>query len=122
MADRERQPESKRKSIEEVQRFVRNAARSRGWHVTGDTAFLKELEHGLQMTVNRYGYFLCPCRDGTGERRKDRDIICPCIYAEKDIEEYGQCFCGLFVSEEIAKSERTLDQIPERRPEELRMQ
>ncbi|MDK2916192.1 MAG: ferredoxin-thioredoxin reductase catalytic chain, partial [Euryarchaeota archaeon] len=27
---------------------------------------------------------------------KDRIIICPCIYHEKEIEEQGTCHCRLF--------------------------
>jgi ferredoxin-thioredoxin reductase catalytic subunit len=107
---------------EDVRRFVQRAARNRGWQLNPDHGFLNDLEAGLLATVTHYGYYLCPCRDGTGERQKDRDIICPCVYAQKDIEEYGQCFCGLFVSESFAAENRTAEQIPERRPEHLRMQ
>lgn len=113
---------NRERSIEEVQSFVRRVAKKRGWHINPDQSFLGDLQAGLQGTVNRYGYYLCPCRDGTGERAKDRDIICPCIYAEKDIAEYGQCFCALFVSSKVAVSQKPIQQIPERRPEKLRMQ
>jgi len=110
------------KSTERVREFVFRVARHQGWEVIGDEPFLADLVEGLKENYNRYGYFLCPCRDGTGDRDKDRDILCPCVYAAEDIAEYGHCFCGLFLSRAFAESGSFPNQIPERRPEELRMQ
>lgn len=96
--------------------FIKKAASRNGWAVNGDGAFVDILAEGLTTNVNRYGYYLCPCRDGDGERSTDRDIVCPCVYAPADIEEYGQCFCGLFLSPEKAAQDPEVAQIPERRP------
>ena len=95
--------------------FIDNVARLRGWVANPDESFRGILADGLATNANRYGYFLCPCRDGDGDRSADRDIICPCTYAEQDIAEYGQCFCGLFLSKARAESGGELKQIPERR-------
>ena len=40
----------------------------------------------------------CPCRLAAGDREWDRDIICPCVYREPDVAEYGSCYCNLYVS------------------------
>ena len=43
-------------------------------------------------------------------------MICPCDYRDPDLSQYGACYCGLYVSREIAKGENQLAPIPERRP------
>lgn len=105
------------KTIEETKTFVEMTAEHNGWNVNPDTAFIGRLFEGLTKNYNRYGYFQCPCRDSwDGDRERDSDIICPCTYCEADIEEHGQCFCGLFVSPSFARS--AVRRIPERRAEE----
>lgn len=101
---------------EQTLTFIHKAAERNGWVANPDTDFTGTLAAGLTTNVNRHGYYLCPCRDADGERSADRDIICPCVYAKPDVEEYGQCFCGLFLSPEKAESDAPIAQIPERRP------
>lgn len=109
----------KSKSASEVRTFVEMTARHQGWELNGDETFLGRLVDGLAKNYNRYGYFQCPCRDSwDGDRERDEDIICPCSYCEADIEEYGHCFCGLFLAREFARSGRRARRIPERRPDE----
>jgi len=51
-----------------------------------------------------------------GDMDWDRDIICPCVYMMPDVQEYGACFCALYVSNEFARSGKVHESIPERRP------
>ncbi|OLS13138.1 MAG: ferredoxin-thioredoxin reductase, catalytic subunit [Promethearchaeota archaeon CR_4] len=96
--------------------FVTTTAQFKKWHLPHDAAFLKDLVEGLTTNYNRYGYFLCPCRDGTGVREKDKDIICPCTYCVSDQQDYGHCFCGLFLTPEFFAAGKSPQSIPERRP------
>jgi ferredoxin-thioredoxin reductase catalytic subunit len=105
--------------IGDVGDFVRNAAGRNGWSVQPDEEFLNTVQLGLEKSRKMHGYYLCPCREGWGNRIKDRDITCPCEYAAQDIAEYGNCYCGLFVSEQMAASGLPPAAIPDRRPEEL---
>ena len=68
----------------------------------------------------RYGYPACPCRLASGNKEEDLDIICPCDYRDPDLDEYGACYCSLYVSEEVISGERPLQPIPDRRLEEPR--
>jgi ferredoxin-thioredoxin reductase catalytic chain len=104
------------KNDTQTRRFTEMVSRHRGWSLNRDAQFLADLVSGLTTNYNRYGYYLCPCRDGDGERDLDRDIICPCQYSGPDIQEFGHCFCGLFLSHEYAESGEIPQQIPERRP------
>jgi ferredoxin-thioredoxin reductase catalytic subunit len=106
------------KSLEDVRVFARSAAARFGWRLIPDDTFLEYLLEGLLANYERYGFFQCPCRDSWGDRTKDRDIACPCVYADPDIREYGRCFCNLFLSEDAARNDPDPRQIPERRPSE----
>ncbi len=104
------------RTLEQTRQFIERAAQRNGWESNPDEDFRGTIAEGLTTNANRHGYYLCPCRDGEGNRKDDADIVCPCIYAKRDIEEYGQCFCGLFLSP--AKARETplvVEQIPERR-------
>ncbi|MBN1647477.1 MAG: ferredoxin:thioredoxin reductase [Spirochaetales bacterium] len=107
------------KSFDQTIRFITSVASHKGWSVNPDRTFLQTLASGLTSKENTYGYFLCPCREGWGEREKDRDIICPCAYAADDISEYGHCYCALYLNHDFAKSGREVQSIPERRDPEL---
>ena len=107
--------EIKTKTPAQTKEFVEAVANKQQWKINPERNFVEKITEGLTTNHNRYGYFLCPCRDGDGLRETDRDIICPCAYAKADIAESGHCFCGLFLSSDFAASGATPDTIPERR-------
>lgn len=90
-------------------------AEASGYHLNPNVDFTKELIRGLLVNIRRYGYASCPCRLSEGDRWKDADIICPCDYRDPDLHEFGACYCALYVSDSIAKGERQLEPVPERR-------
>ena len=94
-------------------------AEKQGWFLHPDEEFLDNLIEGLKVNFNRYGYFSCPCRMASGEKEKDKDIICPCDYCRPDQEDYGHCYCGLYCTPEFYEKGEMPSAIPERRPEEL---
>ena len=101
--------------IDSLYEKLSNDAESYGYHLNPDQQFTKDLIKGLLINKKRYGYLSCPCRLSSGEIEKDRDIICPCDYRDDDINDYGACYCGLYVSEEIINGKKKLTSIPERR-------
>jgi len=103
--------------VEDAEKFVKMVAEKQGWRLLRDGEFLDNLIKGLHTNKERYGYYLCPCRLGDGEKVKDKDIICPCEYSRPDIEEYGHCYCSLYQSPEFYFSGKEPKSIPERRPE-----
>ena len=102
--------------IEKYHESLKKYAPKQGLILNKDWDVVKPLLEGLLENGKRYGYRSCPCRPAHGELKKDKDIICPCIYAKPDIEEYGACFCELFVSDEWNENKVPHVQIPERRP------
>ncbi|WP_461208810.1 ferredoxin-thioredoxin reductase catalytic domain-containing protein [Desulfocurvus sp. DL9XJH121] len=75
----------------------------------------------LLVNKERYGHMACPCRLASGKFELDRDIVCPCVYREADVAEFGACFCGLYVSEDWNEGRMERETVPERRPVEKLM-
>jgi len=90
-------------------------AESKGYHLNPDVEFTKELVKSLLINQKRYGYWACPCRLASGKREEDQDIICPCIYRDPDLKEFGSCYCALYVSQEIKDGKKQAESIPDRR-------
>lgn len=94
---------------------------SRGYFLNPDENFLKDLLEGLKNNEERYGYPSCPCRLASGNFDFDKDIICPCDYRDPDVEEFGTCYCGLYVRKDLFEGKAPITSIPERRPQEKQM-
>jgi len=103
--------EQVQKVFERLDRF----AESNGYHLNPDKKFTKELIKGLLINQKRYGYWACPCRLASGNRDEDKDIICPCVYRYPDVEEFGACYCALYVSKKIKEGKKEAKSIPDRR-------
>lgn len=90
----------------------------KGYLFNNDRERTMELLEALLQNKDRYGYMACPCRLASGDRESDKDIICPCVYRTPDVEEYGSCYCNLYVS--AAWNDGTIPRafVPERRPPE----
>jgi ferredoxin-thioredoxin reductase catalytic chain len=87
-----------------------------GYRFNPDVDFTKNLIRGLLKNEQRYGYRACPCRLATGRSADDLDIVCPCDYRDPDLDEFGACYCALYVSDAIAHGEKQAAPVPERRP------
>ncbi len=93
-------------------------AEASGYHLNPDVEMTMELCRGLVQNIDRYGYMACPCRLAEGDKQADLDIICPCDYRDPDLEEYGACYCALYVNAAIKRGEAEAQPVPERRPPE----
>jgi len=107
--------EISQEDIEKIYIKIKTEAEVSGYYLNQDEEFTRALLKGLLINESRYGYQSCPCRLSEGNIEKDRDIICPCDYRDADINDYGACYCGLYVSENIVNGKKKLASIPERR-------
>ncbi len=106
--------------IEKLYEMLKQAQEPKGYYFNEDRNRVFELLEALINNKERYGYMACPCRLASGNREHDRDIICPCVYREPDVEEYGSCYCNLYVSENWNRDKIPHEYIPERRsPEKI---
>jgi ferredoxin-thioredoxin reductase catalytic subunit len=104
--------------VEKLYEALRKVQEAKGYYFNKDKERTFELLENLLINKDRYGYMACPCRLASGDREWDKDIICPCAYREPDVEEYGSCYCNLYVSPEWNEEKIPHDYVPERRPPE----
>ena len=103
---------------EQLYETLRKLQEPKGYYFNADKERTLDLLEGLLLNKNRYGYMSCPCRLASGDREKDQDILCPCVYRAPDVEEYGSCYCNLYVSQDWNEGKRSHEYVPERRPPE----
>ncbi len=95
---------------------LRPIQEAKGNFFNPDMDMTLDLLASLLTNKDRYGYMACPCRLASGSFDLDRDVVCPCVYRDPDVAEFGACFCGLYVSPAVRDGEKPLPVVPERRP------
>ncbi len=102
--------------VEKLHAFLKKAQEPKGFYFSNNRSMVFDLLEGLLDNKSRYGYMGCPCRLASGDREKDRDIICPCHYREADVKKYGSCYCNLYVSKDWNEGKIEHEYVPESRP------
>ncbi len=105
-------------TTERLYEILNKYSESQGIHLNRDKEYVLDILSGLLSNEGRYGYRSCPCRLASGVKEKDKDIICPCVYRDPDIRDFGSCYCGLYVSGDWNDGKITHVRVPERRPPE----
>lgn len=105
-------------AVDQLYDMLKRLQEPKGYYFNEDHERVNDLLAALLTNRDRYGYMCCPCRLASGDRDKDRDIICPCIYREADVREYGSCYCNLYVTPDWSSRKIRPVYVPERRPPE----
>ena len=105
-----------RTEVDDLYDLLEKAQVARGYLFNNNRERTFDLLRALLSNRDRYGYMTCPCRPASGNREKDSDIICPCVYREADVLEFGACYCQLYVSLEWNEGAVDHVEVPERRP------
>ncbi len=103
-------------TAEDLYKFLKNSQEPKGYFFNKDKKKVFDLLEGLLANKERYGYMACPCRLAANDASWDQDIICPCVYREPDVAEYGSCYCNLYVSTAWNEEKIPHAYVPERRP------
>ncbi len=102
-------------TAEELYGILLQSQEKKGYRLNPNRELTLSLLEGLLKNKDRYGYMSCPCRLASGERERDRDIVCPCVYRDPDLAEYGSCYCALYVSPDWDPETMADRYVPERR-------
>lgn len=102
--------------IETLYELLKKAQEPKGYYFNKDRERVNDLLSSLLLNKGRYGYMACPCRLASGDRQSDADIICPCVYRAPDVQEFGSCYCNLYVSRDWNEGSIPQVYVPERRP------
>jgi ferredoxin-thioredoxin reductase catalytic chain len=101
---------------QELYEILKKAQEPKGYFFNKDRDRVNDLLTALLLNKERYGYMACPCRLASGDRKLDQDILCPCVYRTLDVEEFGSCYCNLYVSKDWNEPQAPHPYVPERRP------
>lgn len=104
--------------VEKLYERLKKVQEAKGYFFNKDKDRVLELLEALLVNKGRYGYMSCPCRLASGDREQDKDIFCPCVYRTPDMEEFGSCYCNLYVSKAWNEGKVPHVYVPERRPPE----
>ena len=104
------------KEAEELLAVRERELRAGGYLLNPDKEDTMTLMEGLVTNTRRYGYPSCPCRIAEGSLELDRDLICPCDYRDADLNDWGACYCALYVTQDWADGKLERRVVPERRP------
>jgi ferredoxin-thioredoxin reductase catalytic subunit len=105
-------------TVEQLYELLKKNQEPLGYFFNKNRDIVFDLLRGLLTNKERYGYMSCPCRLASGDRKKDKDIICPCEYREPDVKEFGSCYCALYVSQAWNEGKMMRVCVPERRSPE----
>ena len=100
---------------EKLLEALARAAAAKGYCLHASREHCLATAESLLANKDRYGYMCCPCRLACEDPKTDRDIICPCIYRDADIAEYGACYCSFYVSPEHKDDPEFFPEVEERR-------
>ncbi|MDD1671485.1 MAG: ferredoxin:thioredoxin reductase [Methanomicrobiales archaeon] len=82
--------------VEAIRRWAEEYARAHGFTLNTNKKQLGTVLRGLARNRAKLGEQYCPCRLRTGDKEKDRIIICPCVYHKDEVTQSGHCHCNLF--------------------------
>jgi len=85
------------------------------YRLNPDKSHTERVLEQIRVDIDRYGYAACPCRLIRGDKEANLDIICPCDYRDADVDEFGSCFCGLYVSDDVFSGKTEIQPVPDRR-------
>lgn len=71
-------------------------SKDEGFKLNPDREIVNNIVGGLLKREKEFGEKYCPCRRILGDKKEDKNIICPCVYHKEEIEKDGHCLCRLF--------------------------
>jgi ferredoxin-thioredoxin reductase catalytic chain len=80
----------------ELKKKLKEYADSVGLKLNENEKALEGIINGLLRNKKFKGDVYCPCRTVTGNKEKDKEIACPCVFHRGEIELQGKCKCTLF--------------------------
>jgi ferredoxin-thioredoxin reductase catalytic subunit len=100
----QKQPTDENAARQRVERMVNRYALRGPYQLNPDPTTVEYDLSGLTHNFLAHGKPYCPCREVTGNPDFDRSNICPCPQRHSHIYQLGYCECGIFVSNDFARS------------------
>ncbi len=85
-----------RSTLSKQDSWIRRHANNKGWSVNPRWMVYTNLRLWLSDCEAMYGRRYCPCFEPSGDVELDRKLVCPCSFAQAEIDSVGWCHCTLF--------------------------
>ncbi|MGP8321530.1 MAG: ferredoxin-thioredoxin reductase catalytic domain-containing protein [Methanosarcinaceae archaeon] len=82
----------------EIYESAKKSAEESGYKLNPDYDIVVIAIKAISNNKHEKGEPYCGCRATSGDKEKDKALICPCSHRDKDIEKRGACLCALYVS------------------------
>lgn len=82
--------------IKKQDNWIKKYAVHKGFKVNPHWMFYTNLKIWIIESEKAFGTRYCPCFEPSGSEELNKKLICPCKFADKEIEERGTCHCVLF--------------------------
>ena len=82
--------------FEQLKKKLQAYADSQNFKLNPNEKIVDGIIMGLLRNKKFKGDIYCPCRVVTGDKKKDKEIACPCIFHKGEIELQNHCKCNLF--------------------------
>jgi len=94
-----------KKDIKKQTKWINKYAEKQNYDINPNKMISTNLKIWLSEMEGIYGKRLCPCFDPSGGKENDRAMICPCVYINEEIKEYGTCHCALFGKKGLSEAD-----------------
>ncbi|MDO9517054.1 MAG: ferredoxin-thioredoxin reductase catalytic domain-containing protein [Methanosarcinaceae archaeon] len=82
----------------EIYALAKENAEESGYKLNPDYDIVVTAIKAIANNKRDKGEPYCGCRSTTGNKVKDKELICPCSQRDKDIAKRGACLCALYVA------------------------
>jgi len=82
----------------EIYESAKKDAEESGYKLNPDYDIVVTAIKAITNNKREKGQPYCGCRATTGDKEKDKALICPCSHRDRDIEKRGGCLCALYVA------------------------
>lgn len=93
--------------------WIKKHAANRGWSVNSRFMMYTMLKFWLSDSEAMYGRRYCPCYEPSADSELNKKLICPCAFAQAEIDSTGWCHCTLFGRRDLTPADykRAEDQL-----------
>lgn len=86
--------------VEEIRKRIEEFLKDKSYSFNPDPDIVNSILKAMTKRYIKHGKDYCPCRVVTGDKEKDEQIVCPCVFHQREVEDDGHCHCMLFTRQQ----------------------